>query len=352
MKNLVQYINEHQEFIAEYCDMLDQINLEIITESFGCKLLKDLVDQQCKMLDEWKDRSAAIAYSSYTKPFDINYIFKNSHIFWDKITDDEVQTFKGADTEGLKLFKRICSNRSNSLYGMIVIETVESEHSKYKYSGVIVKESTYIRYYALAMDSHNKELKPNEATTLLNSNTVYHIIILDDVKSRDKLRAERSNSQYGVVKQGDVEYLKRLADQNRDRYKKLAAKLRVERQAENDKLPQQVDEVVDKVMKLSIEFAKNPVKYAKFEYEIKKLFELVSDKEVGYYERGKYHKYGINGLMYYFSSYMHTKLAIAKGSSYDFEQKEFEVAKKKLIEMIDKINKSYDEIIQKASETN
>lgn len=351
MKNLLQYINEHQKFIEEYCELIDTINLEIIVESFGCKILKELADQQTNLLEEWKDKKAANQYAYLNKPLDLNYLFKNSHVLWDKITDDKVQTFKGADPDGLKLFKRICSNRSNSVNGMIILESTE-EGANHKYASIIIKEYTWVNYYSCATDRGRKELKPSEATEYLTQNTTYHIIVLDDTESRDKLRLQRNTSRNGVITPGDIDQLKRLADQNRERYKKIAAKLKVERQAAADKFPEEVNECVDRVMKLTIEFAKNPVKYNKFQYEISKLMELVSDKEVGYYDRGKYHKYGINGLMYYFSSYLKSKLTLAKGTSSDYDQREFEASKKKLREMIDKINTSYNEIMQKVEEQN
>lgn len=353
MKNLIQYINEHQEFISEYCDMLDQINLEIITESFGCKLLKDLVKQQCDLYEKWKDVQASNRFLSMTKPMDINHLFRNSRTLWNKITDEQVQTFKGTDPEGLKLFKRICSNRSNSVAGLIVIETTESERKSVgddvKYSGIILKEWSWIKYYPCRYDNSSKEIKPTEAPQLLTSDTTYNIIVLDDVKSRGELENNREISRRGVIDPGNVEQLKGLAAENRERYQKLAAKMKVEKQAA-DKLPEQVDECVKKVMDLAIEFAKDPVKYSKMQYEIGKLMELVGDKEVGYYDRGKYYKYGINGLMYYFSSYLKTKLSLATGNSYGYEQRDYDAAKKKLEEMIEKINKSYDEIIKKAAE--
>lgn len=357
MKNLVQYITEHQEFIDEYCDMLDQINFEIITESFGCKMLKELADQQTNLLDEWKDKKAAMQYSSFTKPLDISWVFKNSRVMWNKITDEDVKTFKGNDAEGLKLFKRICSNRSNSLTGIIILESTEREQNNVKYSGIILKEYYGVRYYSCIADNAKKDLKPTEALGYIYQDTTYHIVTFDGNTSlngseRGTMQSDRTKSRSGmyVNNPGNEAELKKMADENRERYKKLAAKLKIERQAAADELPSKVDEAVDKVMKLAIEFAKNPGKYASFEYDISKLIELVSDKEVGYYDRGKYHRYGINGLMYYFSVYMKSKLSIAKGDSYSSDRSDFNKAKQKLEEVLDKIEKTYAEITKKVEE--
>ena len=350
MKNLAQYITEHQEFIAEYCKMLDQINLEIITESFKCNILREYVDQQAKLIDKWRDAKASYIYGSYTEPLNLTKVFKNFHLYWDKITDDQVQTFVGADTEGLKLFKRVCSNRTNSVDGIIIIESSnKSSQDEPKYSAIIIKTNNYIDLYLSTQDRLVASLKPSEATSYLSANTVYHIIVIDTSMYTDKLRTDRSNSKYGMLEPGNVEQLKRLAEQNRERYRKLAAKMKVDRQAATNELPKKVTEVVDKVMNLSIEFAKDPVKYASFEYDIKKLMDLVGDKQTGYYDKGKYNKYGINGLMYYYSSYLTTLLSMGKGSSYEYEEKNNESAKLKLEEMINKINTTYDEIVGKAN---
>jgi hypothetical protein len=349
MKNLLQYINEHQKFIDEYCELLDEINFELITEAFGCKILKELVDQQTKMLDKWKDEEANRDRSCFTQPRDIRSIFRSNYFLWDKITDDQVQTFKGKDPEGVKLFKRICSNRSNSVSGIIIIESTPESQSKYKYSAIIIKEYSYINYYVLSSDAASQELKPSEVNDLIKDTMTYHIIVIEDLESRNKMRNQRSNSRNGVIEPGNEAQLRRLAEKNVERYKKLAAKMKVEKE-NNDQLPKKVEEIVSKVMQLSIEFAMNPVKYSSFEYEIEKLLTLVGDKQTSSYNRGKYNHYGINGLMYYFTSYMKSKLSIAKGDSYDFEQSDYRNAKKKLEELIASIQKKYDEIVQRAAE--
>lgn len=352
MKNLAQYINEHYDLIEEYCKIIDEINTEIIVESFNCSIFRELIDQQNKLREKYEDQKAAYLYSYPNEPLNVTILFKNRRIAWDKITDSNIKTYKGNDSEGISVYKKICSNRSNSLNGIVVFE--ETETKEYKYNSIIIKLGFDINFYNLNTGKRDS-LKPKETLSLIDEQTTYHIIVLDDELysklDTNKLRLQRNNSQYGLIRPGNKEDYERLARDNRERYRKLAEKMKMDKLAAKDEIPGKVIEYVNKVMDLSLAFSKEPAKYSKFSYEISKIIDLVSDKEVGHYERGKYHKYGINGLMYYYTLYLKAKLSLASGESYSGTRKEFETYKAKILDMFSKIDETIEKINEKISKS-
>jgi len=358
MKNLLQYIKENENAINEYCQIMDEINFEIICESFKCKIFNELVAQYKLTCEEVTDARAAERYKSFDWPTDIKKIFKDCGYSWSNITDDRVQTFVGADKEGVQLFKRICTNRSNSLIGIIILENpaVIDDYEHHKYSGIILKNDWgNICYYGMASSRNNNErLRPSQCLEYLNSQMVYHIIELTEDDKTYSLCNKRYQAKNGVVQLPDKnfrEMYSKMAKENMDRYKKLAAKLKMEKYAAKDEIPEKVLTVVNSVMALVNEYSKDPIKYAKYEYDITKLLELVSDKSnssMGYDK--KWHTYGINGLMYLFSRYISAKLKLGTGNASNIDREDFMSYKKGINEMMDKINNAYIKLKQKISE--
>lgn len=356
MKNLIKYIQENQEMINIFNETMDEINFEIICESFKCSLLAELIEQVKTTMEEYRDNTAANKYSTYFKPTNLKSIFSSSGYNWGAITDDRVKTFKSTDPEGVKMFKRMCSNRSNSINGIIAIEASNVVDKNHKYAGIIFKNPWgQISYYSLcSRSSDNTNIKPTEALQYISGEVTFYMIELNEADSTSKLRSERYKAQSGVEKLPGKDYkemYKEMARQNMERYKKLAAKLKVEREAANDKLPEKVISTVNSVMSLVAEYGKNPTKYAKYEYDIHKLLDLIGDKSystMGYNK--KWSTYGINGLMYLFTTYITSKLSVSTGNSYESERKTLIASRQNIEKMLEKINNSYLELKKKISE--
>lgn len=353
MKNLVEFIKENQDLINEYYRTMNDINFDIICESFKANILSEVVAQSKLAMEEYHDRQAANRYASISKPTDLKYVFTSFAYKWDAITNDRVKRFVGNDKEGKKMFMRICTHRGNSTAGIIIFENpaIVDDSKQHKYSGMLIKNVWgTLDYYGIMSSQFNRDrVKPSQALSYINDDTIYNIIEFNENDEISTIRNERSRRKSGIVpipsdnKNVDFRQMyKEMAEKNMTRYKRLAAKLRVDKLAANDDIPDRVMTAVSTVMDLAKEFSKNPIKYAKYEYDIRKLLDLVSDKSYsaqGYNK--KWQTYGINGLMYLFSSYISCKLELAKGNSYESDRTNFERYKKSINEMLERINNSY-----------
>lgn len=352
MKNLSQYIADNRALIDEYFDVLDNINYEIIREGLQCKLIQDVVKQYDQLADKWHDDKVLNNYYARTnRPYPIRSLFTRYQYTWDKITDDMVQTFDPHSKEGNKLYSRLCSNRSNSIQGICIFETEESDYNgiKTKYSGMIVHIYDAIMYQSLLNESYRQKFRPTEAFELLARCNKIHIIELTEQLSTSKIRGERSSAQNGMINPGDKAQYAQIAAKNMERYKKLAAKLKIEREMHDD-IPDKVMEAVKKVMDLSVDASKNPMKYIGIEYHVQKLIELVGDKQTSSTYRGRTSTYGVNGLMYYFSSYIKSKIEVSSGNSYGFERDTYKNSKASLLKLIKMIDEKLAEIDKKLKE--
>lgn len=352
MKNLSQYIADNKVFIDEYFNLIDDINFKIIRESLQCSLIKDIMKQYDLLLDKYRDDKVLNnIYSRFLKPYPIRSLFTQRQYTWDKITDDMVQTFDPTSKEGTQLYKRLCSNRANSIEGICVFEIDETEQYgiKVKYSAIITHFWDNIKYQSLTNDSYTQTPRPTEALEYLARCKKIHIIELGKSMSSQDIRNERARLRQGVIEPGNVNQYEELAKKNMKRYRELAAKLKIEREA-NDEIPQKVLDIVQKVMDLSIDASKNPMKYSGLEWDIEKLLNLVGDKQTTSSYRGKSSTYGINGIMYYFTQYLTSKIKVAKGSSYEWDRETYKNARKQVLNMIANIENKLKEIEKKLSD--
>lgn len=344
MRSLSEYMTDVRNAIEEYRETMEDIDLEIIFESFQCKMLQDIRDQLQTIIKKRKDEQAEIDKKEYKNswerpsvpapPADFKQMFFWHDFTWDKIKDSQVKEWKAGDPNGMKLVKRICSNRSNSIPGMIILKS--EDNSEYKFAGVIIKAVWDIRYYSLLGQYHklNGALKPKEAEGVVEDCDFWTIEIEQD-QLANAIKNDRFKAKSGSIKMGDPEEYKKIAEANRERYRKLAEKKKIEKNAD-DGMYERIMDYVQKVMDVCEIFSKDPVKYASYEYSIQTLLMLIGDRQRYDSRASKY--YGSDGLMYLFNIYLTKKLSIAKGDSFAHEKKEFTEAKNKIEEIFKKID--------------
>ena len=351
----MQYIKENESIIENYNNLINEINFEIILESMQSSFLRTIIMQSKKAWEEYHDKKALNLYYS-TEPVQIQMVINSLPYKWDKITDDRFMKYEKGDDEGMKLAKRLCSNRSNSIQGMILFKNSDENDKEHEFTGFLIKDMYQrISYYnILSSGSSEENVKPNKAIEYVKSAKCYYLAEFTQDDYTFDLRQKRVQSRVGMVHQGDASWYKELAEKNMSRYKKLAAKMKIEKQ--RDDLPEKVIACVNTIMELAKEFGENPEKYHTFQYDMKNLLELVSDKSYMSTDghRGKYFKHGIDGLMYYFTLYLQYKLEVGSGKAAEYEIKNFEIQKANLKTMLEKINKKYLELKEKihAAEAN
>lgn len=342
------------EYIVEYIDRKEN---EMINEAFKSSILQEIAKQLKERIKDQRKRDKeereASKYNWSSVHIDtsgvFNKLFYYNNIDWSKIPDDAFTEYSKDDPEAQKLVKRMASNRSNSFSGIAILLNNNEEGPKYY--GMFICSASHNAYYSFITDWSIKsaQFRPGDALELLTDK----FLLLDytDYQTNDIVR-DRSSNKFGVAnidntKDGRERYYKELLEANRNRYKQYLAKVKADREA-NDEYTDKVKEYVDKVFSLVAEMSKNPIKYAKYEYEIASLMEYVSDKKVYIAApRGKGHYSGKQGLLNIFKEYVKAKLSMAKGDSYSYEHEEYERVKKLMDASFKVIDEKYTAIMDK-----
>lgn len=328
-------------------------NNSMITEAFKSKILKEISDQLNDRIKRQKEEAENDKEHYHRSP-DTNATFKKlftspwTGISWSDMTDDMFKEYSIEDPEGVKLAKRITSNRSNSFPGVIILLNTTDPDSP-KYRGVLIGAGDGEHgndYYSFTntWSFHRESFKPGEVESFLTKKFLFA-----DVSEIKKANREKRNQRYAAISGSmnplnddntrEFEY-ERIAKENRERYQKYLAKIKADREA-NDEYVKKVTEYTQKILQISAELSKNPIKYAKYEYEVDTLLSYLSGKRtwISSNRRGQNGYYsGKNGIITLLETYLKTKLSMAKGNSYDSEKTSYEAAKKALDDAFTKID--------------
>lgn len=335
MKSIFDYLQEN----------LINKNDELITESFKASIFHRIQDQFAaynKKEDEedaeYKARGWNWHSPSYIK---FKTLFGRYNIAWDKIDDSMVKEYSKDSKEGISLAKRIVGNRSNHVNGIIIL--AQDYNGKEGYDGIIISVGNGPEYISFRSSWGSKHMRPSDVIGLITEK-IYIIEITDEINTWRK-KNERWSQQKGSFTPGNEEYYKIVAKDNVDRYTKLLAKYKAERDA-NDGITEKVGEYTDKVLKFAEKISKEPIRYAAYEYDIASLMDLLRDEKHyvrGYGKNPGYYS-GTNGLLYLYTDYLKGKLSMAKGYSYDHERREYNACKKAINDMCTKIDSKITEI--------
>ena len=343
MKSILEYLNEYFKYLNEFEEIRNEIDSEIISESFQSSILREINSYLEKKRKEDLELAKEDKWHRITPKFKTIFAQGYKAVQWDKITDDMVKEYSKEDAEGVKFAKRICSNRSNSFPGMIILIS-NNEKAESKYSGLILHTGWTTYYHSLISDYYRKigsseAIKPSEVEDFLTKK--FYIVDLSKLLT-DDIVVKRRQEKEGMVLQGDADYYKKIASANYDRYKKYADKIKAEKDA-NDGIPEKVNEYMKKVMDLVTDFSTDPTRYIKYdhiEYDIQALLEMTSDKKVWNHGKNGGYISGQDGLLTVFAVYMKNKLSLVKGNSYtsSFAKSNYDNAKKELEEIFKKID--------------
>ena len=323
----------------------------MITEAFKSKILQEISDQLNDRIKKQKEE-AENDKTHYHRSPDTGATFKKLFVWtgisWSDITDDMFKEYSSEDPEAIKLAKRITSNRSNSFPGMIILLNTTDPNSP-KYRGVLIgagagEHGNDYFSFTNSWSFHRESFKPGEVEVFLTKKFLFA-----DLSEIKKANREKRNQRYSAIS-GSLNPLnndnmreyqyERIAKENRERYQKYLAKIKADREA-NDEYVKKVTEYTQKILQISAELSKNPIKYAKYEYEVDKLLSYLSGRTtwISPHGRGQKGYYsGRNGIITLLETYLKTKLSMAKGNSYDSEKASYESAKKALDETFTKID--------------
>lgn len=331
MKNIFEYLQE---------SLLKQNN-ELINESFKANIFHKIQAQLASYNEKEKQEDKEAKERGWTWHSPTYKTFKNimsgCSIAWDKITDTDVKECSKTNKADLSLAKRIVAQRSNHVDGLIFLYNEDGDF----FDCVIVSLGgwTYYNSFRSSWGYRDNKIRPSDVEGIL-TNKFYVIEINDELKTYKK-QTDRRNAQWGSFTPGDEQYYKQVAEQNVTRYKKLLAKYKAEREA-NDGISENINEYTQKVLKFAEKISKEPLRYAKLEYKIGMLMELIKGerKYVRGYGRNNGYYSGKDGLLKLYTNYLEAKLSMGSGNSYDSDVKTFNSLKKSITDICTNIDTS------------
>ena len=300
-----EQIKKHIKYIGDFIccseesEEVDITESEEVNEAFGNPYLMLLAKQLKESGHSFKE-----IFNKY-----------GSNVSWDQVDSSHITIhnwrYKYPSDKDLKAARAIISGKS---YGYII--TYRYENNKLNFVRVIdhhkdtiVLGGGYARWY---------QAKSTELIDMIIGNSYSNpkcdgmIIIhkMNELSNWDK-RNERGQARSGMV-ENTPEYYKRVARENMERYKKIVAQNRANRNSGDvERVQKNVNEFLQKIMQASNTVMKNPTKYGDKMYRLQHLNEYAYDKVS--YDRGR--TYGSDGVLVLFNRYMDSWTRTATGQT-------------------------------------
>lgn len=333
----------------------------ILIEDKSLKLYNDI---ELSMITESLHEPHLISIAKQLRKFadkDDNYndgsfagILGRFQISWDKVTSSEVQEFKAGDKNGIKLAKipmkqwdkggspavfvliypkdRSASDDFDYILSWAGLMNLKRNTWDYKANAYIQKPgpwSSLNRQYELVYKLQDRDFVVIDARNL----------------QTNSLQSDRRNAQENMVLMGDEKYYKKLAEENKERYERIIAQNKANKMAVNDQICEHVQKIINDVLQLSIELAKNPVKYADVQYSISSLIQMIHSKRTYY----KGQSSGQDGLLIIFNNYLSAFVDTAQGSQYKFVRDNVNKYHAELEKMLAQLDQEISKIEEKMS---
>ena len=151
-----------------------------------------------------------------------------------------------------------------------------------------------------------------------------------------KLRSDRSTARDGMIF-NTPEQNEEIAKGNVERYKKLAAQMKAQKDKNFEAIDAAVEEIVMEVLKMSQEAKRNPNKYES--YQIRHLNEMIYGEEhyTGYNSRTKKSTMGEDGLLKLYTEYTTTYADILKTGGDNWDRNSLRNKERRILDAIDNI---------------
>ena len=257
---------------------------------------------------EKKDKENDTYRSIYNQNF--KQIFGQSCIPWDKVEDKDIQTIDAQTWDETKLkntneklIRSVIKGNKDAIIFSRNPETKIFEFVILSWGRVYYLHGNGWRKHAGSdtgegCGRHYRDLNQREKIDLFNNKTLYVIDTSQLKIDYNKTKQERYQSKQGMIDL-DPRSLQRIADENRERYKKIILQNKANN-TKNDKLLDEANEIIKKISDITIQVAKDPLSYADVLSKVATLSKYVYDerrynpgrtpRQQGYYS-------GVNGLI-------------------------------------------------------
>lgn len=251
-----------------------------------------------------------------------------SDIDWDKISNDMFVKYNGEVAK--KAVDKVISNYKSGIDGIAIICMDDEDEPTY----IVNSDKKLINLERGKIEFQTS--RPDILRYVKNAKAVY---VLDNAGHEVwALQLDRRDSKKGSIDSHDPEQMRRIAQDNMERYKKMIAKNRTVR---DDKIIVKAQSVMGKVVDLVNRMSANTNRYSKVSYKIEQLMQMT-------YGYGKMNNFGDmdyeRGLVQWLTLYISDKQQVDKDYASPSHIEIFEKTKAAIVSLMDAIESKMNEI--------
>jgi len=346
MNSVLNIIKE--TIITEEFKLIDG---EIVYESLNCQVLRDLASQlykgrkeeEEKLDKEYEEEKKKYDWARKGTPMNKTFkeIFGNEDIFWNKITDKDIEKYPATDDE--KEQKKIDKKIREVIKGtgkILIAQNKDGEFTHFINTWgylYILRKGTSYGYHqgsSVSRGKRNSDIPQYEKVEMLKGKTIY--IISTSTTEMSNLHGERNRAKSGRIML-DPESLKKIAEQNIERYKKILREKRA-KNLNDDELLNRIKKIINQVASYATMVAKDPIRHADLLADVSSLSAWIYDKRY-YHQADRYHAgyySGVNGLLPMMMKYTKLVKDLSDGGGYNYQNEDLKSVRAAMKDSIEK----------------
>ena len=300
------------------CSIEEEVNESLVNEALNEPHLLELVKQI-------KNNNGTVR--DYLQPMSVEL---------DQLDSSNVKEFTRVDTKAVKAASEIV-RASVDTSGFVILVNRDNDYvaiiNQNKYCQPIKKSWTPMGYYSFSGGS----LSYTECMN--NIKNSYSIIVVKwDFETTNNFytkRADRRDSREGMIL-NTASQNEEIARANRERYIKLAAQIKAQRDRDFEKIDEEVEKVINEVLKVSQKAKRNPEKYDS--YQVRRLNALIYGEQqwVGF-KSSKSGYSGEDGLLVIYARFTESYMDVVKNGGANYDRTNINKLKTLIREKLDKI---------------
>lgn len=250
----------------------------------------------------------------------------NAGVALDKITSKDVQTFRYPRNieDGVKAANKIISGKAD---GFIVLLNKQDEFSSLIYG------KHYISLYSGYGFGRSYSKKSTELLDMCKRAGEIMVFILTQDFQTWKLRSDRREARAGMITNTEDQN-RRIARENIERYKKIVAQNKANRDKDFEEIDKQIENIIMRVLKASQISHRDPSKISAI--QVQRLNEWIYDEIQ--FNRSTHKSYGKTGLLRLYNKFTDYLADVKKGNAYDFQIEGLQKVKVEIADTIKKID--------------
>ena len=301
------------------CSIEEEVNESMVNEALNEPHLLELVKQL-------KDNGRTVR--DYLQPMSIEL---------DQLDSSNVKEFTKVDTKAVKAASEIVRGGGTIIHGFVILVNHNNEYvaliNQNKYCQPIKNSWTPTGYYSFSGGS----LSYTECMNIIKNS--YSIIIVKwDFEAHNNFytkRADRRKAKEGMILNTACQN-EEIARANRKRYIKLAAQMKASRDKDFEKIDEEVEKVINDVLKVSQKAKRSPEKYDS--YQVRRLNALIYGEQqwVGF-KSSKSGYSGEDGLLVIYARFTESYMDVVKNGGANYDRTNINKLKTLIREKLDKI---------------